>query len=586
MRPRLLSVAAALLPKSRSLTAKRKTPILRLVIFVLLLSSFPALAQSTSPQPVKLDDDPVLRAMLAEMERSKAQLKLEGVQPPYYIDYRVVDLDDFTAEAVFGAVRTQSRQHFRVLRVVVRVGDYRQDSYYGAGQGVVDLGPLDDDELALRHQLWLATDRAYKAASEALTAKQAQLKQFTLDEPVDDFARAPVVQEISPRARLDFDSQSWLKTLEEVSGLYRSDPQIQFLNASVKFSSANRYFVNSEGTVVRSGRAIYLTDVSGYTQATDGMRLERSHGEAVTNPHELPSRDKFLSVTRTLLATMKQLREAPVVEEVYRGPVLLSADAAATVISGLVGPNILGKRGALGQNVRTVGAWANSYKSRVLPEFLSVVDDPSMASFEDQSLLGSYAVDDEGVKTMRVQVIEKGNLVNYLVGREPIRDFPASNGHGRAAGAAVPQASVGNLVVQATKSSSDAELKKKLLEICRQRGLPYGYMVETFGPRLVPRLLYRVWVKDGHTELVRGAIFGDLDTRSLRNDVIAAGQNLAVESRIEPVPQSVLSPALLFDELEIKRADASKEKLPEYPAPGLMKTQANSGQSRPSAGSE
>ena len=130
-----------------------------------------------------------------------------------------------------------------------------------------------------------------------------------------------------------------------------------------------------------------------------------------------------------------------------------------------------------------------------------------------------------------------------------------------------PAASVGNLIVQSSEPLSDEELKKKLVEICKQRELPYGYLVETLGPRTAPRLLYRVWAKDGHQELVRGAIFGDLDARSLRNNVIAAGKKLDVEDRTEPVPQSILSPALLFDELELKRADASKEKLPDYPAP-------------------
>ena len=143
--------------------------------------------------------------MLAEMERSKTKLKLEGMQLPYYIDYRVIELDDFNAEASFGALRNQARQHYRLLRVVVRVGDYKQDSYFGPAEGTLELASLDDDELALRHQLWLATDRAYKAATETLTAKQAQLKQFSLDQPVDDFAHAPVLQSIGERARLDFD---------------------------------------------------------------------------------------------------------------------------------------------------------------------------------------------------------------------------------------------------------------------------------------------------------------------------------------------------------------------------------------------
>src|SRR5437868_3878824 len=458
----------------------------RLIATALLLVALVggSVAQSSSNTQASPNDDPVLRAMLAEMERSKTKLKLEGMQLPYYIDYRVIELDDFNAEASFGALRNQARQHYRLLRVVVRVGDYKQDSYFGPAEGTLELAPLDDDELALRHQLWLATDRAYKAATETLTAKQAQLKQFSLDQPVDDFAHAPVLQSIGERARLDFDPQPWLKMLEEASALYRGDPQIESLSTLVRFQAVNRYFVNSEGTVVRSGQGVYVTLISGFTQAADGMRLDRSYGDAVTDIHELPGKEKFLSQTRDLLGTLKALRDAPVIEEDYRGPVLLSGDAAATVVATLVGPNVLGKRGPLGQNVRTTGAWANSYKSRVLPDFLSVVDDPTISKYEGESLLGNYQVDDEGVKATRVSVVEKGLLVSYLMGRQPIRDFPVSNGHGRGPAVGAPAASVGNLIVQSSEPLSDEELKKKLVEICKQRELPYGYLVETLGPRM------------------------------------------------------------------------------------------------------
>ncbi len=513
--------------------------------------------------------DPVLRAMLIEMERSKTKLKLENMPAPYFIDYRLVDTDEYRGEAAFGALRNALRARVRMLRVVVRVGDYKQDSYYGAGEGVVDIGPLDDDPLVLRHQLWLATDRAYKAATEALTAKQAELKQFKIDQPVDDFARVPAVESIETIARLDFAPQPWLKLLEESSALYRSDPQVESLDASLRFAATNRYLVNSEGTVARNGESIYQIHVGGRTQAADGMRLERGRSYEARDSKHLPSKEKFLNLTNELLATLKQLREAPVSEEEYRGPVLFLGDAAASVVASLVGPNVLGKRPRLGQNGRTLGAWATSYKSRVLPDFLSVVDDPTLTSFDGQELLGHYDVDDEGVKASRVSVVENGQLMNYLVSRQPIRDFPSSNGHGRAGAAAPPVPTLGNLIVQSSQPSSMEQLKKTLLEMCEQRDLAYGYFVETLGPRLAPRLLYRISTKDGHEELVRGAIFGDLDTRALRNSIVAAGKEATVENHVEPVAESVASPALLFDELEVKRADTSKQKLPEYPPPPL-----------------
>jgi hypothetical protein len=228
----------------------------------------------------------------------------------------------------------------------------------------------------------------------------------------------------------------------------------------------------------------------------------------------------------------------------------------------------LGDKPALGQNGRTTGTFATSYKSRVLPEFLSVVDDPTLSSYGDHDLLGHYEIDDEGVPAQRVEVIGKGQLLSYLLGREPIRDFPESNGHGRARIPSNPPGpSLGNLIISSSAPTPIAALKSKFLDLCRQRDLQYCYRVETFGPKLSPRLLYKVSVKDGHEELVRGAVFGDLDTRALRSDLVAAADDVHVESMLLAIPHSIAAPSILFDELEIKRASVNKEKLPEYPAP-------------------
>jgi hypothetical protein len=125
------------------------------------------------------------------------------------------------------------------------------------------------------------------------------------------------------------------------------------------------------------------------------------------------------------------------------------------------------------------------------------------------------------------------------------------------------------LIVQSTDPQPDSELKKKLIDLCKQRDLPYCFYAGTMGPRLSPRLLYRVWTKDGHEELVRGGVFGDLDIRSLRSNLMAAGTEPAIEDRPDPIAFSVACPALLFDELEVKRSEATKQKLPVYPPPTL-----------------
>ena len=516
--------------------------------------------------------DGLLEALLTELDRSKAQLKMDQVQSPYFIEYRVNEVTDFDAEAAFGALRESQHVHVRVLRVVVRIGDYKQDSYYGRGQGESTILPLDDDPIALRRQIWLATDQAYKAAGEALAEKQAALKQFSADSnPVDDFAKALSVIAVEPTVSLKMDEAAWKKTLEDVTGLYKRYPDVQSVTASARFSASNEYLINSEGTITRNGKTTYTVQLNCSAQAADGMRLGRSPAYTVARAEELPSHDVLIGDTKKMLDTVVALRQAPIVEEEYRGPVLFEADAADDIMASLIGQNVVGRKPQLGKPNRTTGAFATSYKTRVLPNFLTLVDDPTLKDFQGKSVVGSYAVDSEGVKAEPVNVIENGMLANYLLGRQPLRDFPASNGHGRAAPGSVPGPSLGVLLVKSSEAQAPAELKRKIIQMASDQTRPYVYRVETLGPGNSPRLLYRVYANDGHEELVRGAVFNELDVRALRSDLIAVGNDPLVSNRTGGVPTTIISPSLLFDELEVKRADTSKDKLPDYPPPPLMK---------------
>jgi TldD protein len=525
-------------------------------------------AASTAASSAAVQSDPLLKAMREELDRSKSQLKMDNVPAPYYIEYRLSDVDEYSAEAAFGALRQDQRIHGRSLRIVVRVGDYKQDSYYGPGTGIVTFAPRDDDSIALRRELWLATDRAYKNATEALASKKAVLSQYTADQPFDDFAHASALESFGPFVKLDFSPAPWKETLEKVTNLYRSDAKIQSLSAYLRFRAVNDYFVNTEGTSTRQGYTVYSLNLSAETQADDGMELGRSPFYVSSSAAELPTQEKLLAETTKMLQTLKDLREAPLVEEDYRGPILFSNDAASDILDGMIGGNILGIRPKPGDSARTTGEFSSNYKGRVLPTFLSVVDDPTAKSLGDKSFIGSYQIDEEGVRVAPLTVIKDGMLVEYLLGRMPIRDFADSNGHGRAAPGQAPSPNIGVLVLLPKESSSPDELKKKLIEMCKQEGKPYGYYAETL-VGYNPRLLYRVYVSDGHQELVRGAVFNELDTRTLRNNLIAAGNDPLVSNREGAVPTTVISPSILFDELEVKRTDKKNAKLPEYPPPAI-----------------
>jgi TldD protein len=548
----------------------------RLIPAVLLLLVFSVAAfagdnAAPAATTVSTNDhgDAVLKAMLAELKRSQEKLQLGQMQRPYYIDYQVTEIQDNISDATLGALRTDQVNSGRLVRVVVRIGDYKQDSYFGEGMGALETMPSDNDELALRRQLWLATDKAYKSALSGLTEKQAALKSMETENDLADFSQEKPAQSVRDLAKLDVDLDRWKQTLRTTSDLFRGDPSLEMSSAMLNFRVLNRYFVNTEGTVTRNGKTIYTVLFSGSDQAEDGMHVERSHGWVVAKPDELPKAEEIEKEAKQLIGTFNGLKKAPLVEDDYRGPVLFSADAATSLFERLIVPNILGVRPDLGNPARTNGEFASYFKGRVLPETFTVVDDPKAKEFDHQTLAGTYDVDDEGVEAQKVTVIEKGVLTNFLLGREPIRDFPHSNGHGRTALAGAPRPQISNLIFKAEKSVSFEELKQKLIQMCKDQGRPYGYYVETTGAQLSPRLLWRIYVSDGHQELVRGAVFKQLDTRALRSDIVATGTDNYVYNRAEPLPSAIVAPSLLFGELEIQRANRTREKLPQYPAPAL-----------------
>jgi TldD protein len=543
-------------------------------VTLLLLISFASGSwadDATSASQVSTNDhgDPVLKAMLIELRRSQEKLQLEQLQRPYYIDYQVTELQDYSADAVLGAITSDLINTGRLVRVVVRIGDYKQDSYFGEGEGTLEVMPQDNNELALRRQLWLATDKAYKSALSGLTAKQAALKNVVIENQTADFSQEKPSEFVRDPVRKNFDLDHWKQILRATSDIFRRDPELQSSTADLRFRILNRYYVNTEGTVTRSGATQYVYSFAGSGLAADGLRLDRSHAYIVANPEELPTPEEIEKEARTLVATFAQLRNAPVIEDDYHGPVLLSADAATSLFESLIVPNVLGIRPDLGNPARTHGEFSSYYKSRVLPDFFTVVDDPGARKIDGLTLMGSYDVDDEGVPAQPITVINKGVLVNYLVGREPIRDFPHSNGRGRASLAGAPRAQISNLIFKASNGVPFEGLKKKLIDMCKDQGRPYGYYVETTGVRLAPRLLWRVYVNDGHMELVRGATFNQLDTRTLRSNIVAAGSDTYVYNRTEPLASSIVAPSLLFDDLEIQRANRAHEKQPSYPAPPL-----------------
>src|SRR5271165_1005913 len=209
------------------------------------------------------DNDHTLQAMRDEMARSKArlELKIPGTpqpQRPYYVEYRLLDLDVREVVAEFGALFSTSHTRNRFMDVVARVGDYKLDSSnFVSDDGFRGfIGPtgsvgIDRDYDSLRQDLWIATDQAFKEAVETYSRKQAYLSTLARASDIDDFAKVEPVQHIDPLAPSDWSNRNWEQEARDSSAALRLFPQIYESRVIYYLVYMTEYLLTSEGTEIR-----------------------------------------------------------------------------------------------------------------------------------------------------------------------------------------------------------------------------------------------------------------------------------------------------------------------------------------------
>jgi predicted Zn-dependent protease len=573
----------------RTLAWIPRTIVLAAASFILFAFG-PAAASAQQPATrAQAEQDPILKAMLVELGRNQKRLQLQDSEKPYFIEFRIDDVVEYNAKAEYGALTAEHESHSRVARVRVRVGDYKFDNSHAkvdnqfllllqrfglGGDGMIAIEVIDDDPIALRFSLWTAADTAYKLALDDFAKKQAELKTVQTPPQANSFAQEKPVIVLEPVLHLALDREAWKRNIVESSGIVLTDPtvktfaaEIEGSNGEVKGRVRTEYLVNTEGAIVRKSYSEYHAETAFTAQAADGMRLERSSPVSAATAEEMGSADHFHAGALHALTGLDELCKAPVVSEEYHGPVLLAGNASARSFDDLFAHAVEARAPALGSTARTTGAYNSSYQTRVLPDFLTVVDDPTLTAFSGKELTGAYSVDDEGVPAQKVTLVQDGKLVSYLLGREPIRDFPESNGHGRAEAGQAPTPRIGVLEVEAANPVSEDDLVKKLIAMGKDQGLPNVYMVATLGGPAQPRTMYRIKVADGIREVVRGGQLGDFNLHSFRSGIVSAGNQPYVYNISGDVPQTVIAPPLLFDDLTVKQAQEKDARLPFYPPP-------------------
>jgi predicted Zn-dependent protease len=374
--------------------------------------------------------------------------------------------------------------------------------------------------------------------------------------------------DFAPKEALKIDRTKWEKQVREWSAIMREFPEIQESGVNMNVEVANRYLINSEGTKTRQPLMFVSIRVYASTQAVDGSSIDNGVTIEARTVDQLPAQEEITKKIRQMATDLTNLRKAPVLDANYDGPVLFTGQASTEMFAQLLAPELSSNRSGMAEQATSASVLAERLNRPVLPNYVFVFDDPTAQATGNQPLMGAYKIDDQGVPSRRVSLIERGVLKDLLMSRRPRKEIRESNGHGRSALFGRTSAHFSNLFIESANGKSYDDLKRELIEQCKIQNLEYGILIkslETAGsyvPRNTltdPVLAYKVYVKDGHEELVRGAIVGEINTKSLKQ-MIAIGNDNFVENLATATPSSIIAPSVLLEELELKKPVGSKQK--------------------------
>jgi predicted Zn-dependent protease len=530
---------------------------------------------------------PLLGIMQSEMDRSFKVLNAQD-PPAYFIGYTITDTQRAEVSGSNGALLSSAENRNRWLEVSVRTGSYDLDNTHKVGERQAQTAgpgtsvPIDDDTDVLRRDIWLETDKQYRSAAEWLIKIKTgrEVKVETAEGRAPDFTHEQPHSYIGPESSFALERKPWEEKVRAYTKTFRDSPAV--INSIVTFSALaqNAYHLTSEGTQLQFGQIRYRLELFIQGKAPDGMDLNRYFNFDWVNPADAPDDKAVYAAEATMRKELEGLVAAPINEPSVT-PALLTGRAAAVFFHEVFGHRAEGHRQ---KDVAEGQTFAKKVGEQILPPFLTIIDDTTMRKLGSTDLLGYYEYDDEGVRAHRVMLVDHGVLKDFEMSRSPLVGFPHSNGHGRRQLGAAPVSRQGNLIVESSKTMTDAQLRAKLLELIKQQGKPFGLLIDdiaggfTFTGRgqpqafqVLPLVVYKVYADGRPDELVRGVDIVGTPLAALTK-IVATGDKQEVfngycGAESGSVPVAAASPAILTSELEVQKKESSTDRPPILPAP-------------------
>jgi len=527
--------------------------------------------------------------MAQELDRNFTALKQKADPAPYFLSYEVTEIAYRSVSATLGTISGDDSALSRTLDVSVRVGSPQMDNYrrIRGDRGQFASGALltyEDNPNAIKRRLWLETDRAYRSAAERfIRIKTNTQVKVAAEDDSGDFSTAPKAVFEQDTPALQFDRDEWARRIRKLSDRFRSYPNVLTSRVGVAAQTDVRYLVNTEGTRVRHGRGFARITISASAKAADGTDLNTFETFEAVDAGGLPDDTKITAAIDQVATDLTNLLRAPEAEP-FVGPAIFSGRAAGVFFHEIFGHRVEGHR----QKDESEGqTFTRSVGTKVLPDFLTVVFDPTRRQVGGIDLNGWYEYDDEGVKGQKVTAVDKGVLKTFLMSRSPIKGVAESNGHGRRQPGLDVVSRQSNLIVESSHAVPDAQLRQMLLDEVKRQNKPYGLFFQDITGgftttarsglqafKVIPVIVYRIYPDGRPDELVRGADIVGTPLASF-SKILATGNKPEVfngycGAESGNVPVSAVSPAILVSEIEIEKKAKSNDRPPLLPPPTTL----------------
>ncbi len=542
-------------------------------------------------------EDLIFKAMQDELARNISELKMPELEQPYFISYTIDDYQNLTVRGTLGTLTMSRVDRGRYLTPDLRVGDYSLDNsnfisgYYDPGASIYRVSE-DDDYDAIRNHIYLATDEIYKNALKEISKKRAYLQTRIIKDRPDDFLKQPVSTYIGTTEPFDINQPFFEQLVIASTKIFREHPEIISSEISIQAGIDNQYYANSAGSKSLRGDRIYIIDLSMTGRSAQGDNIIDGDRIIVKDLKDLPDKVKLASWAGENADRMKKLIATKPDDE-YTGPVIFADDASGEFFRQLFVKGISESPAPYYEKEevekRSDGpALANKVKRLVLPAFINVYDDPTIAALGQFKLIGNFAVDDAGDQPKRIQLVEHGKLVDLPIGLAPTKLVSEPNGHARGGIGTEVKARPGNVVIESSEKVSIDSLKHSMLQMCKDMGLEYGLIVRKlanpngqqgfasyyFGPQAqnalsAPLEIYRIYL-DGREEAVHGLEFSGVTVRSLKDILETSDREICYDYLIgndTEMPVSIVCPSVLVEEMELKKTEAKSQQPILVPSP-------------------